>query len=404
MLSSRASKTIQKKIDLYEDDLVNFCKELVRIPSVNGLDKEKHVAALVFKKAQRLRLPVQIVALDKERPNVFIGTNYSQKRGLLFAAHLDTAPVGDRRLWKHKPFAAEVEDGKLFGRGAIDCKGGIALSIYALKIISDLGYNDIAKFVASSDEEVGADSPLGSKFLLEKGLNAEAAIYTYPGLDAIKIGHRGLVKISIEVLGEAVHAGSKSWQLGKKGANAITATADFLQNLDKFRFKAKHNKDFPGYGFKQTPIYIEGGSSIGIVPDRVEMIIDARFLPDQDRNVYIKEIEELAKRKSKNKILIKTKTMKNVPGSVISRNEKIVKILQSLSKDLLNIKPAVEGAGPINEAYLFNNAGIPTVCGFVVEGEGAHSSDEYLEIDSLPKILEVYVRAAIELRSQRPGI
>ena len=50
MLSSRASKTIQKKIDLYEDDLVNFCKELVRIPSVNGLDKEKHVAALVFKK------------------------------------------------------------------------------------------------------------------------------------------------------------------------------------------------------------------------------------------------------------------------------------------------------------------------------------------------------------------
>ena len=404
MVSDIDSQKIQKKINLYGSDLVDFCRDLVKIPSVNGLDKEKHIAALVIKKARNLNLPARLIALDKDRPNVFIGTNYSHKKGLLFAAHLDTAPVGNISLWKHKPFAGEIEGSKLYGRGAVDCKGGIALSVYTLKILSDLGYEDYAKFVAASDEEIGADSPLGSKFLLKNGLNAEAAIYTYFGLDAIKIGHRGLVKISIEVLGEAVHAGSKSWQLGKKGANAITAAADFLQNLDKFRFKAKHNKDFPGYGFKQTPIYIEGGSSIGIVPDRVEMIIDARFLPDQDRNVYIKEIEELAKRKSKNKILIKTKTIKNVPGSVISRNEKIVKILQSLSKDLLNIKPAVEGAGPINEAYLFNNAGIPTVCGFGVEGEGAHSSDEYLEIDSLPKILEVYVRAAIELRSQRPGI
>ncbi|OGM14669.1 hypothetical protein A3D84_00255 [Candidatus Woesebacteria bacterium RIFCSPHIGHO2_02_FULL_42_20] len=399
MLSSRASKTIQKKIDLYEDDLVNFCKELVRIPSVNGLDKEKHVAALVFKKAQRLRLPVQIVALDKERPNVFIGTNYSQKRGLLFAAHLDTAPVGDRRLWKHKPFAAEVEDGKLFGRGAIDCKGGIALSIYALKIISDLGYNDIAKFVASSDEEVGADSPLGSKFLLEKGLNAEAAIYTYPGLDAIKIGHRGLVKMSIEVLGEAAHVGSKSWQLGKKGKSAITATVDFLQSLDKFHFETEYHKDFPGYCFIQTPIYIKGGSAVGIVPDSVKLIIDARFLPNQDRDVYIKWIKKLAKKKSKDKILIKPKLIRSVQGSVISRNEKIVKILQSLSKNVLKTQPVIEGSGPINEAYLFNKVGIPTVCGFGVEGEGAHSSDEYLKIDSLVKILEVYVKAAIELGS-----
>jgi len=396
MVSNIDSQNIQKKINFYKPDLVDFCKDLVKTPSVNGLDKEKHIATLVIKKARSLNLPAHLIALDKDRPNVFIGSNYSQKKGLLFAAHLDTAPVGDIRLWKHKPFAADIEDGKLYGRGAVDCKGGIALSVYALKILSDLGYKDYAKFAAASDEEIGADSPLGSKFLLEKGLNAEAAIYTYFGLDAIKIGHRGLVKTDIEILGEAVHTGSKSWQQGKKGANAIIAAADFLKNLDKFHYKTEHHKDFPGYGFKQTPIFIEGGSNIGIVPDRVKMIIDARFLPNQDRNKYIKEIEALAKRMSKNKVLIKTKVIKSVPGSVIFRKEKIVKILLSLSKDVLNVKPIVEGAGPINEAYLFNNAGIPTVCGFGVEGEGAHSSDEYLKIDSLPKILEVYVKAAIE--------
>jgi len=321
MVSDNDSQKIQKKVNLYKSDLVDFCRDLVKVPSVNGLDKEKHIAALVIKKARNLNLPTRLIALDKDRPNVFIGTNYFQKKGLLFAAHLDTAPVGNISLWKHKPFAGEIEGGKLYGRGAVDCKGGIALSVYTLKILSDLGYEDYAKFVAASDEEIGADSPLGSKFLLKNGLNAEAAIYTYFGLDAIKIGHRGLVKISVEVLGEAVHAGSKSWQLGKKGANAITAAADFLQNLDEFRFKAKHNKDFPGYGFKQTPIYIEGGSSVGIVPDRVKMIIDARFLPDQDRNVYIKEIEELAKRKSKNKIVINQfSTCKYLVASKINNN------------------------------------------------------------------------------------
>ena len=86
MVSDIDSQKIQKKINLYGSDLVDFCRDLIKIPSVNGLDKEKHIAALVIKKARNLNLPARLIALDKDRPNVFIGTNYSHKKGLLFAS------------------------------------------------------------------------------------------------------------------------------------------------------------------------------------------------------------------------------------------------------------------------------------------------------------------------------
>ncbi|MBI4130284.1 M20 family metallopeptidase, partial [Candidatus Roizmanbacteria bacterium] len=160
----------------YEQDLVDFIKELVRTPSVNGTHTEKAITTLIAERARTLGLPHELIALDAERPNVFVGTNFSRKSGLLFVAHLDTVPVGDEKKWKYTPFAAEIEDGKLFGRGAIDCKAGIALSIYALKILRDIGKPELAKFAGVVDEESGADSKLGARYLLDNGLNAQAAI------------------------------------------------------------------------------------------------------------------------------------------------------------------------------------------------------------------------------------
>ena len=79
----------------------------------------------------------------------------------------------------------------------------------------------------------------------------------------------------------------------------------------------------------------------------------------------------------------------------LKNNEKIVAILKDLSKDVLNTEPEIRGCGPANEGYMFIGAGIPTICGFGVKGDGMHSKDEYLDINSIPKILEVYVQASL---------
>lgn len=382
----------------YEKELVEFCRELIKTPSVNGKENEKEIAELVVTRAKKLGLPQKLIALDKDRPNIFVGTNFNKKSGLLFVAHLDTVPTGDPNKWSHKPFGSEIEGGKLFGRGAIDCKAGIALSIYALKILYDLKKQEVAKFVGVVDEESGADSKLGARFLLNKGLNAKAAIYTYPGVKTITIGHRGGVRLWVEAIGESVHTGSKSWQNRQKGANAIEAISQLIQLLPQIKMEGKH-ATFPGYSFVVTPTLIEGGSGESIVPDKAKVLIDARLLPNNNNNEYIKKVRGLTKKLESGKLKFKITIKNNVPAVVISPKEKIVKILRSLDKEVMGINPEVCGCGPWNEGYMFIEKGIPTVCGFGAEGNGVHSADEYLKLDTLPKILEMYVRAAIDFSS-----
>lgn len=389
---------IAKLTNNYKDEIADFCKEVIKIPSVNGLNTEDKIAKLINKRARDLGLDSRLIFLDKKRPNVFVGSGFKKKAGLLFIAHLDTVPVGNENLWKYPPFAGQMKGGKIFGRGAIDNKAGAALSIYTLKVLKELGMQKIAKFVGVVDEEGAPDSTLGAYYLLKKGLNAETAIYTYPGVRTVTIGHRGIVRIWIEIEGEAAHTGSREWQDGKKGASAIEAAVKFIDKLSKVKMEGSHDA-FPGYSFKNTVTLIEGGSGESIVPDEAKVLIDARLLPNHNPERYIHKIRSLTNTLSTNKIKFKIKVKNNIPGAVISSDEKIVGILKKLDREVMEITPVVKGAGPVCEGYMFINKGIPTICGFGAVGGNYHSADEYVEVESLPKVLEMYVKAAIELSS-----
>jgi len=380
----------------YASDIIKFIQNLVRVPSINGINNETNIIKLIAREAKKLNLPFQIISKDKNHPNIFVGNNFSKKKGLLLIAHVDTADVGDQNKWIHNPFGGEIKDGKLYGRGSIDCKAGIALSLYTLKILSDLGQADLVKFIGVSDEEKGADSKLGARCLLERGLKAKFAIYTYPGNDTITIGHRGQVKFWVRVTGESAHSGSKSWQDGTSGANAIDALISFLNEIRTYNLKGVH-KAFPNYFFKQTVVLIEGGSISGMVPDKAHALIDARLLPIHSSQEYIIAIKKIAKKFESNKIQFKIEVQTNLPASFISPNQKIVTILKDLSKNILKKNPEIRGCGPANEGYMFNNANIPTICGFGVNGGRVHSTDEYLELESIPQILRIYVEAALAI-------
>ena len=401
-MENSKQEELRKLITAHKQQIIEFLQALVKTPSVNNVNKEKNIADLIVKKAKELGLPCELKALEKDRPNVFIGNNFDKKEGLLLIAHLDTVPAGDENNWEHPPFSAEIEGDKLFGRGAGDCKAGIALSLYALKILQDLGKLNSAKFVGVVDEERGADSKLGARFLLDEGLNGKAAIYTYPSIpttETLAIGHRGLVRLWIEVIGESAHTGSQRWQDGTKGANAIEALVKFINSLSEVAMEGTH-KDFPGYGFKQTVTLIEGGSGESMVPEKAKVLIDARLLPNQENEIYIQKIRQLTEKFNTDKIKFKVEIKTNVPGAVISPDESIVQILKKLDEEVMRIKPEVRGAGPANEGYMFIKNGIPTICGFGVGGDNVHAADEYIKLNTLDKILEIYIRAAIKLSSK----
>lgn len=380
----------------YTNDIILFIQKLVSIPSVNGVNNEEEIIKAIKEEADKLDLPNKIIFKDPLHPNIFVGNNFDKKQGLLLIAHVDTAGVGDESKWQHKPFGAEIEDNKLYGRGAIDNKAGIALSLYTLKMLQDQGKLDQAKFVGVSDEECGADSIFGARHLLDQGLQAKAAIYTYAGNDTITIGHRGQVKHWVSVTGESAHSGSSSWQNGTRGASAIKALNMFLSELDKFNMEGSHEA-FPNYTFKQTVLFIEGGNTTSLVPDKARCLIDARLLPIHKNDEYIDSITKLAKSFETEKIKFNVEVDTNLPAAFIKNDEKIVTILKDLSKEILNTEPEIRGCGPANEGYMFINNDIPTICGFGVNGDGLHSKDEYLDLDSIPKILKIYTETALKI-------
>lgn len=378
----------------YTKDIISFIQKLVSIPTVTGINNEVEIIKAIADEAKKLDLPFQIITKDISHPNIFVGENFNKKEGLLFIAHVDTAGVGDETKWQHKPFGAEIENDKLYGRGSIDNKAGIALSLYTLKILKDQGKLHLAKFIGVSDEERGADSIFGARYLLDQGIQAKAAIYTYSGNDVITIGHRGQVKLWINVTGESAHSGSSTWQDGTRGASAIDALNSFLTKVNKFEMEGTHEA-FPNYTFKQTVLYIEGGAKTSLVPDKAGCLIDARLLPIHDNNVYIKNITKIAKGLETEKVKFNLEIQTNLPAVFIKNDEKIVTILKNLSKKVLNTEPEIRGCGPANEGYMFIGKGIPTICGFGVSGDGVHSKDEYLDLNSIPKILKIYTKTSL---------
>lgn len=114
--------------------VLSFLQDLIRIRSLCGVDGEKAVADRILQEANALGLPCRMVAKDAERPNVIVSTSVEGPTLFCFVAHIDTVDIGESGAWKHgDPFAACIEGDRLYGRGACDCKGGVAVSMYALK-------------------------------------------------------------------------------------------------------------------------------------------------------------------------------------------------------------------------------------------------------------------------------
>lgn len=392
---------IQKYCQQYTQAVISFLQELVQIRSVNQQNNEKEIAELVLSQAKQLDIPAFLIWKDKDRPNVFAGNSFTEKDSFLFIAHLDTVPEGDHSKWSSPPFEPTIRNNRLYGRGSADCKAGIALSLFALKILDELDLLSLAKFVGGADEEAGAQSDIGLPYVIKKGLNATAAIYTYPGYEAVSLGHRGLIRQIVTCKGEQVHTGLSGWANGTKGKNAIEGLLRFANELYTIDLDG-HHPMFGDLKSTQTITLFNGGIGESIVPDSATLLLDTRLLPNFDHEAYLQKIREITKKLSKRygyEYSIKIKN--NGKASLIGTNEPVVQIISKLTKDVFGIKPILKGRGPYNESGILNNQGIPTVGGFGIRGENVHGIDEYVELADIPKVLEIYVRTAIEMHNRK---
>jgi acetylornithine deacetylase/succinyl-diaminopimelate desuccinylase-like protein len=382
------------------EDLVRLCQDLVSTRSVNGVDTEVAVADILATFAREHGLDVEVFECARDRPAVLVSVGSDLCPGLLLVAHSDTVSAGDEKLWSSKPFGGEIRQGKLFGRGAADNKGGAVAALAALLMIrARANVETAARLLFVPDEESGATGRLGISCLAAKGrLRGAGAIYTYSGMHRIVIGHWGVMRFKLVARGVAVHSGSASWRDRKRGSNAIATISHILTGLGAFE-AAK-----AGVGgsrrFVVTPTRIAGGTDESVVPDRCEVVLDVRFAPELSGPQLEGELRAhvLAASSGGPRAAVTLSRTVYVPTTQTDVNCTVVTALRTAAGMILGRELAIAISGPANESYLLNELGIPT-CVFGPQGGRAHSADEFVVVESLFTVARVYAMTAMVLGS-----
>lgn len=384
-------------------DLSALCRRMVQTPSVNGRHPEKAMAALIAETAAGWGLEAELAALDPERPNVLVHAGPPGETALLLIGHLDTVPAGDEQTWSHPPFGGEITGGRLYGRGAVDTKGGMAAALAALRLLQDHHGTALTQritFVGVPDEESGATGRLGVTHLQRIGkLSGRGAIYVYPDMHRINIGHRGVWRFRLTARGRSLHSGSLEWQQAPKGGNALTGLAEILLRLEALHLHGEDGSPFfAGLETILTPTVLNAGVGQSVVPDVAEAVVDVRLVPAVPKARVAGAVRQIvdAVCAARPPLAVELETLIDLPATLIPAETEHVVQLQRAAEGTTGLRPALVVSGPANESYLLNGMGIPT-CTFGPSGGGAHAADEYVEVESLRMAAAIYALTALHL-------
>lgn len=327
-------------------------------------------------------------------------------RSLIVNGHIDVVSAGDPERWASPPFQAEVRDGRIYGRGAVDMKGGVASALFALRALKELGVRlrgDVI-FQAVPDEETCA---MGTVAAIERGYRADAGLVPEPTLLNLWIATRGLLHGSFEVPGRSAHAevNQAPWEQGG-GVNAIERAVPLLAALGELSddWRVREDKRHPLLGAPQAqPTIVSGGAFISNVPEAVTVHLNATYLPaDADGGGYgsvpreeiVAAVEGSAGRDGwlrQNPVRWTWAT--DYPPSEISPAEDIVATARGVAQEL-GLEGRLEGIDTTYDGALLTRlAGVPSPAFGPGDLGRAHAPDEWVGIEELRQGARAYVRA-----------
>jgi succinyl-diaminopimelate desuccinylase len=294
---------------------------------------------------------------------------------VIFHGHLDVVPGFASQ------FEPRIDGDRLFGRGAYDMKGGLAAMMCATR---DLAAQTAVKvhFVCVSDEESDEADSRGSDYLVEKGYTGDFAITGEPTDLLIGIQAKGVLALRIEVRGKSAH-GSTPWL----GDNAVLKAVDVFRQIGSMPFARESSEMFdrPSVSLGR----IMGGDAMNKVPDRCVIDVDIRFLPGQDADALLGDIEALPD--SSVQVVFRREP------AMVDRDNPFVAALAESVADGLPAERISVGRDGASDIVSFLEAGTPGV-EFGPTGGGHHGPDEWVSITSLDR----YHRALVDFVTAIP--
>jgi acetylornithine deacetylase len=366
------------------DAAVRLLRELVAIDSVNpslvpGARGEAAIADAVAQHLRRIGLDVELQDAAPGRPNV-IGVLEGRVRGrsLMLCGHVDTVGVEGMTA----PFDPFERDGRLYGRGSQDMKGGVAAMIDAVRVIAEEGLAAGRVIVAAVvDEEyasVGADA-------LVSRWRADAAVVTEPTDLRIAIGHKGFAWFDVETRGRAAH-GSRPLD-GRDAIMRMGRVLHALEQLDR-RLQAVPPHPLMGTASLHASI-IEGGRELSSYPDRCALKLERRTVTGETDASVLAELQQILARLSSEDAEFEASVSPifSRPSYEVPASHPLPVTLQRVLHTLPSARPASDASDFVGmsfwtDAAVLGAAGIPSVL-FGPGGAGLHSTEEYVEVQDV---------------------
>lgn len=327
-------------------------------------------------------------------------------RSLIINGHVDTVGAGDPAAWTAPPHAAELREGRIYGRGAVDMKGGIAAALIAIEALRAAGLRlrgDLV-FQAVTDEETCA---MGTVAVIDRGYRADAGLVPEPTRLSLWVATRGLLHGTLSVPGRSAHAevNQPRWQDGG-GVNAIQKATYLLRALDELSavWHDRESKRHPLLGTPAVhPTMIRGGAFVSNVPDRCDIVLNTTYLPgDADEEGYGSvpraEVERAVSEAARLDDWLAEHPptwswYTDYPPSGIDPAHPIVATALAAAAEL-SIDARVEGIDTtFDGALLTRLAGIPSPAFGPGDLTRAHAPDEWISVEELVLGARAYARA-----------
>ncbi|MCV6823663.1 MULTISPECIES: acetylornithine deacetylase/succinyl-diaminopimelate desuccinylase family protein [Halocynthiibacter] len=417
---------LDAEIEARRDDLIALTQDLIRIPTLNPPgDCYLEICEYLRDRLATKGFDVQLVRAEGAigdsdkypRWNVVARREGAHSGECVhFNSHTDVVEVG--RDWTYDPFGGELDDGKIYGRGACDMKGGLATSIIAAEVFVDLfpEFSGAVEISGTADEESGGYG--GVAYLAEKGFFApervQHVIIPEPlNKDRICLGHRGVWWAELETFGEIAH-GSMPFL----GDCAVRHMGAVVHEMEQSLFPALAEKrtDMPVVpeGAKQSTLNINSmhggmeepeadytGYPSACVPDSCRMVLDRRFLIEEDIKDVQAEIQSVLDKVKAERDTFRydLREMHRVLPTMTEKDAPVVTTVAEAIQDIIGA-PAeyVVSPGTYDQKHI-DRIGKLKNC--IAYGPGildlAHKPDEYIGVEDMVDSAKVMARSLVKI-------
>ncbi|HHY95796.1 MAG TPA: M20 family metallopeptidase [Firmicutes bacterium] len=381
-----------------DSEVLSLCQNLVRINTTNPPGNEEAAVRCLVDYLKDTNVESRIISHGKDRASVvFRLKGAGNKDALLFNGHVDTVPAGNVK-WVHDPFAGEIADGKIWGRGASDMKGGIAAMAVAMACIARSGIKLAGDLIlaATAGEEIDS---LGAMAVADRASEmgpVQAIVIGEPSYNEVFIAEKGALWLEVCTFGKTAHG-----SMPELGNNAITMMLPVISAIEEMEIPFEVHPYLGG--FTKSINTISGGVKVNVVPDLCAIQVDMRTVPGQQHQAIVARVEEILRtfQRQRPGFSAALKVVNDRPPVATSPDDPAVKLFSGAVARVTGKMPKLQGVAYYTDA----TALVPAFkCPMVICGPGApgaaHQPDEWVEIGKLSEAGRIYVQAALNFLAE----